>query len=282
MNEVIAMEQGRRITITAVALLSATVCAAQEQTFDCVMEPRATLELGSADEGVLQDLFVDRGDVIRQGQRLATLNDTEQRLQVERARIRAEADVEVRSKRAEAEYRRIEEQRIADLYKDKLVSDREFEEARIETRLAELALQAAETEFEVAKVEYRQAEEKLARRSITSPVNGVVVNVTMGLGEYVHKQATVMTIAEIDPLNVEVFVTVDSYGTITVGTEADVMPEEPVGGTYRATVAVADRVFDAASRTFGVRMILPNPDFRLPAGTRCEVRFARGGESIDP
>ena len=90
------MEQGRRITITAVALLSATVCAAQEQTFDCVMEPRATLELGSADEGVLQDLFVDRGDVIRQGQRLATLNDTEQRLQVERARIRAEADVEVR------------------------------------------------------------------------------------------------------------------------------------------------------------------------------------------
>lgn len=281
MNDMIARKQnGRRVAFAAIALLGAGVAAAQ--TFDCVMEPRSTLELGSADEGILQDLFVDRGDVVRKGQRLATLNDTEQRLQVDRARIRAEADVEVRSKRAEAEYRLVEEQRIADLYKNKLVPEREFEEARIERRIAELALLAAETEFEVAKVDFQQAEEKLARRSITSPVNGVVVNMTMGLGEYVHKQATVMTIAEIDPLNVEVFVPVDSYGTIAVGAEADVMPEEPVGGVYRASVSVADKVFDAASRTFGVRLVLPNPDFRLPAGARCEVRFSQAAESTDP
>jgi multidrug efflux pump subunit AcrA (membrane-fusion protein) len=140
-------------------------------------------------------------------------------------------------------------------------------------------LQAAETEYEVAGVDYRQAEERLARRSINSPVNGVVVNITMGLGEYVHKQATVMTIAEIDPLNVEVFVPVESYGRIAIGTEAEVMPEEPVGGVYRASVAVADKVFDAASRTFGVRLILPNPGFELPAGARCQVRFSQAVET---
>lgn len=256
------------------ALICATGSFAQERHFDCVMEPRTMIELGSADEGILQDLFVGRGDAVKKGQRLATLNDTEQRLQAERAKIRAEADVDVRAKRAEAEYRLREQERIANLYKDQLMPEREFEEARIERRLADLALQAAETEFEVASVEYRQAQEKLARRSMNSPVNGVIVNITMGLGEYVHKQATVMTIAEIDPLNVEVFVPVESYGAIAVGTEAEVMPEEPVGGVYSASVAVADKVFDAASRTFGVRLILPNPGFELPAGARCEVRFA--------
>lgn len=271
-----------RYTLALVAVSCTTASPAQEQRFDCVMEPRSTLELGSADEGILQQLFVERGDPVGKGQRLATLNDTEQRLQAERARIRAESDIEVRSRRAEAEYRLREEQRIAGLFRDKLVPEREYEEARIARRLAELALQAAETEFEVAGVEFRQAEEKLARRSIRSPVNGVVVNITMGLGEYVHKQATVMTIAEIDPLNVEVFVPVDSYGTIAVGTEAEVMPEEPVGGVYRATVAVADKVFDAASRTFGVRLVLPNPDFELPAGARCEVRFAPVAGSTVP
>jgi len=165
------------------------------------------------------------------------------------------------------------QERIADLYATKLLPEKEYAQAKIERRLAELAVQSAETEFQVARVDYRQAQERLARRSIKSPVNGVIVSVTMSSGEYVHKQATVMTIAEIDPLNVEVYVPVDRYGTIAAGTEAEVMPEEPVGGVYTASVAVADKVFDAASRTFGVRLILPNPQFELPAGVRCEVRF---------
>jgi RND family efflux transporter MFP subunit len=253
--------------------LFASVLAAQETDYDCVMEPRSTIELGSADEGILDDLLVGRGDIVKQGQPVARLNDRQERLQADRARIKAETDVEVRSSRAQAEFRRREEQRLADLFTTKVVPEKDYEQAKIESRLAELALQAAETEFEVAKVDYQQARETLARRSIKSPVDGVVVNITMSLGEFVHKQATVMTIAEIDPLNVEVFVPVNDYGTIVAGTEAEVMPEEPVGGVYTASVAVADKVFDAASRTFGIRLILPNPQFKLPAGVRCKVRF---------
>lgn len=262
-----------RCAVISVIFLFASVLSAQETDYDCIMEPRSTIELGSADEGILAELLVERGDIVKQGQSVARLNDNQERLQVDRARIKAESDVDVRSSRAQAEFRLREENRLAELYATKVVPEKDYEQAKIESRLAELALQAAETEFEVAKVDYQQAREKLARRSIKSPVNGVVVNITMSLGEYVHKQATVMTIAEIDPLNVEVFVPVDHYGTIVAGTEAEVMPEEPVGGVYTTSVAVADKVFDAASRTFGIRLILPNPQFKLPAGVRCKVRF---------
>ena len=40
-----------------------------------------------------------------------------------------------------------------------------------------------------------------------------------------------------------------------------------------ATVTVVDRVLDAASGTFGVRLALPNPDLLLPAGIRCKISF---------
>jgi hypothetical protein len=40
-------------------------------------------------------------------------------------------------------------------------------------------------------------------------------------------------------------------------------------------VTVVDRVVDAASSTFGVRLELANPDYRLPAGLKCRVRFLR-------
>jgi hypothetical protein len=34
-----------------------------------------------------------------------------------------------------------------------------------------------------------------------------------------------------------------------------------------------DRVIDAASGTFGVRLTMPNPDGALPAGLKCTVVF---------
>jgi hypothetical protein len=86
-----------------------------------------------------------------------------------------------------------------------------------------------------------------------------------------------MTIAEIDPLNVEVYVPITMYGRIKPGTRAVLKPEQPIGGVYQAEVSIVDRVFDAASGTFGVRLLLPNPDHRLPAGLRCSIRFEENG-----
>jgi multidrug efflux pump subunit AcrA (membrane-fusion protein) len=36
---------------------------------------------------------------------------------------------------------------------------------------------------------------------------------------------------------------------------------------------VIDPVIDAASETFGVRLILPNPNHTIPAGIRCSVEW---------
>jgi hypothetical protein len=54
---------------------------------------------------------------------------------------------------------------------------------------------------------------------------------------------------------------------------ADVTPEPPFTRTYRAKVKVVDRVIDAASGMFGIRLELPNPDYSLPAGLKCKVRL---------
>ena len=81
------------------------------------------------------------------------------------------------------------------------------------------------------------------------------------------------TIAQINPLNVEVFVPVALYGTIKIGMEAIVSGEQPVGGQHTATVDVVDPLIDARSGTFGVRLLLPNPTYKIPAGLRCKIEF---------
>ena len=253
--------------------LPATQLYAQQDSYDCVMEAKSTIELQSSEEGILDRVLVKRGHRVKAREIVARLDSQQETLTTARARLRAEAETGINAAKAQNEFRRKEAERLEGLLSTDAIPEREYKTALVESRLAEIAVETAVMEHDIAKLEYEQARSRLERRSIRSPVDGVVVDVTMFPGEYVHEQARVMTIAEIDPLYVEVFMPVSQYETVQPGMAAIVAPELPIGGNYDAEVAVVDNVFDAASRTFRVRLVLPNADHALPAGLRCTVRF---------
>lgn len=267
-------------TLGAAALLAMPIqpALAAGEDLDCLMRPKATIEVGSPDEGIMDEVLVERGDLVRKGDVVARLDMRLEQLAVELAALRAAGDVDIRSAHEQLAYRDRELARVSELREREMASQRDYDQLEIERRLAELQIERAELEHEVARVEHERSRAMLARRMINSPVDGVVVEVTMSPGEYAYEQAPVMTIAEIDPLHVEAYVPIERYGTIAVGMTGEVRPEEPIGGRHVAEVTVVDLVFDAASGTFGVRLSLPNPDYELPAGVRCRVRFSGGSD----
>jgi multidrug efflux pump subunit AcrA (membrane-fusion protein) len=133
-------------------------------------------------------------------------------------------------------------------------------------------LQQAIESQQIAKLEMERAAAVLDQRTVRSPITGVVVERYMSPGEYVEDRP-ILKIAQIDPLNVEVILSVEHLGKIREGMTAEVLPQEPVGGSYKARVKVVDKVVDAASGTFGVRLELPNPQYRISAGIKCNVAF---------
>ena len=102
---------------------------------------------------------------------------------------------------------------------------------------------------------------------------GVVTERLMYSGEYRHETNHLMTIAQIDRLNVEAFLPVTFYRQISVGMVAEVRPAEPIGGVYDATVTVVDRVLDAASSTFRVRSDLAEPGLSPSCRHSVHVEF---------
>jgi membrane fusion protein, multidrug efflux system len=72
---------------------------------------------------------------------------------------------------------------------------------------------------------------------------------------------------------VELILPVREFGRIKTGQRAWVIPEAPVGGKHEARVEIFDQMVDAASGTFGVRLTLPNPERKIPAGLKCRARF---------
>ena len=89
----------------------------------------------------------------------------------------------------------------------------------------------------------------------------------------------IIRISQLDPLNVEVVLPVAIHGLIYREMTAEVRPEAPFDEVRSAKVVIVDRVIDAASGTFGVRLELSNSDLRLPAGLKCSVEF-NGSETV--
>lgn len=253
-------------------LLAQSVQAAE---FDCIIEARQNVELRSPVEAVIESIRVHRGDVVKKGQVIATLESGPERAALDLARSRAEMQGDLKSAEARVELTRKKLIRAEELYKQNFVSVNALDEAEADYRLSVEESRRAEENQKLAELELKRTEQILELRTIRSPFAGVVVDVIQKPGEFAtsNLKDPIVRLAEIDPLNVEVILPVAMYGKISVGARVAVTPEQPIGGRYQATVRVVDRVIDAASGTFGVRLELPNPQRRIPAGVRCRVRF---------
>lgn len=147
------------------------------------------------------------------------------------------------------------------------------DELRATLHVAEEDLAQAELDHRVAQLELARSQALLAQRTIRSPIDGVVVKRNLGPGEYVHQDTFIVELAAVSPLFVEAYPPVRYFALLKVGDKGMVTSTETGGPPYAATVQVIDPVFDAASGTFGVRLILNNPNDAVPAGLRCRVAF---------
>lgn len=247
------------------------VCVAAAE-FKGLIEPHKVVKVGSPSEGVLAKVNVDRGEFVRKGQVLATLESGVEEASMEVARARSEMEGSVKSKEAGKTLFESKKVRTEQIYKKHLSSPAEMEEADANMIVATMQLKEAQENKRLAELEYKRASEVVNRLTIVSPIDGVVVERFLSPGEYVKDQP-IMKLAQISLLNVEVIIPAQYFPSIKVGMQAKVIPEASFGGEYTAVVKIVDRVIDAASGTFGVRLHLPNPHNRLPAGIKCKVIF---------
>lgn len=218
-----------------------------DELFECLIEPYEQVSISSEASGVIEKYFIERGDFVRRGQKLVALQSGIEQAAVELAK-------------AKVDFGERKVQRNKELLAKDLISEQETDEL--------------ETENRIAALELKEMEEKLNMRTIYSPIRGVVVERHNSAGEYVGSEP-VLTIAQIDPLNIEVIVPVEKYGSIKKGMQAEVFPFIPSGIKVKGKVVIVDSVIDAASGTFGVRVKVNNKRHRLAAGVKCQIRFLK-------
>ncbi len=242
------------------------------EKLDCLIQPYQIADVGSALVAVVKDIGVERAETVVAGQVLAQLDAEVELAAASVAQARAEMAASIRARQASLDLGVRKRQRASQLYDGKVVSEDLRDEAETEEALAAAELARALEMQELSQLEHDQALKRLQRRTIHAPFDGVVVERHKAPGEVVKEEA-IVTVAQIDPLRVDVILPAAFFGRVAAGQRAEVWPELPGAGVELATVEIVDRVIDPGSGTFGVKLELPNPDLSIPSGMNCEVRF---------
>ncbi len=245
-------------------------------SFDCLIEPTQAIDVGSPVAGLLDKVYVRRGDRVAAGQVLATLESQAEQAAAELARYKSQASGPTMTAESKIEFSKRKFQRRMQMAAEKLMSTQERDDAEAEYKLAEAELQVAKENKEVAHIEHKQQSGLLALRTIRSPFDGVVADQLLYPGEVVEptgNKKTILKLAQLDPLRVHVILPMAAFRKVSLGMTAQVYPEMPIGGSYSAKVKIVDKLIDAASGTFAAFLEMRNPRLSIPVGVKCKAEF---------
>jgi len=240
------------------------------QPLGCIIEPELVSNVGSHTVGVVESVKVERGDHVRKGQVLATLQSNIERASVQLASTRSKTEADMRSAEEALKLARITEKRAIHLVEKKFVSQQALDKARAETALSEQKLALTKEQLRTLDSELSFARAQLNDRTIRSPIDGIIADRFVWPGERVEDKP-LFRVAKISPLRVEMVLSATLYGTIAKGESLEITPMLPNAKPVLAKIVLVDQMIDGASNTFRIRAEIPNEDLALPSGLRCNA-----------
>lgn len=241
--------------------------------------PEAKVEISAKVVGEIIELPVVEGQEVRAGQLLVQI----ERDLYEAARNQAQAAL----RQAQVSVRRVEVQladaernlrRTRELFEQDLVSQEALDAAQLAVDTAEVEVEAQQHTVEQYRSALQRTQDDLARTTIRSPMDGIIIQLDAEKGETVVPGSTnlpgsvIMTVADMSTLLAEVEVSEVDVVEVDLGQMAEVtvdaLGSEPEPGTV-AEIATSGRKDPALGTIrFQVKVALDDPDDRLrPAMT---------------
>jgi HlyD family secretion protein len=258
------------------------------------VQPLDKVDVGSEVSGKITELFVDFNSRVRKNQVLAQIDPQTFRTTVESARARLlQSEAAVASARTAIERAKVKldvaektYNRQKALFAEKAISQAAWEQAESDYAFAkldvennEVALQSARAGLAQSRASLDEAEFRLSRTKIISPIDGVVINREVNVGQTVQSSMNVakfFTIAnDLSQMQIEAAVVESDIGGIDEGDRASFTVDAFQGETFQGVVKqVRPRGEEQANVvTYTVVISAPNPTGKLMPGMTANVEI---------
>jgi HlyD family secretion protein len=223
------------------------------------IEAIKTVNVGTQVSGILQHVYVDFNDNVKQGQLLARLDETSLQAQLDQSQSA------VNQAQAQLTYQQATYDRLKALYDKKLIAQADFDQAVFNLENAKGSLANAKFALARAKVNLDYA-------TITSPIDGVVLNRAVEEGQTVAASFNTPTLFTIvnDLTQMEVQTSVDEadIGKVNKGQRVEFTVDAYSDMKFEGSVSEV-RLQPVTTNnvvTYVVILSAPNPDKKLMPG----------------
>ncbi len=250
----------------AVAVSVAAVAAADlTRSIDVVgsLAPKFFADVKSEVSGVVTEVFVTQWVPVRRGAPLARLDSTETE-----AALEALKAVEAQARVGEARARR-EHERAKQLKEYGLITQQAFDEATS-------ALEAAEAATKAAGAQVRTGNARLAKSFIKSPMDGIVAERLVSVGDRVENVGgggTMFRIVDNRLLDLTVTVPSPQLSGVRTGQQIEFTTNAVPGRTFTGKVMFINPAIDEGSRAAKIVAEVRNADGALKGGMFVDGRI---------
>ncbi len=205
------------------------------------------VEIKSETDGIVQEILFSEGQPVKKGDLLLRLDETKL------AAALTEAESNFKLSRANFD-------RAKQLFKDKLISQSEYDQASATFALNE------------ATVDLRRRELKDAR--IYAPFHGTVGARNISPGQVITKTIILTWLVDLDTVKVEINVPERYLQQLKIGQALEFTVAAFPGQTFRGEVYFISPQLNENLRTALVKAQIPNPDHRLRGGMFASLNLA--------
>jgi RND family efflux transporter MFP subunit len=240
-------------------LINVRVAAAQKKKVHPYIETTGTLKadeemmVSSEVDGIVKSIKVDEGSAVASGTLLVEINQIDYVLDERRA------DAALKQAQASLANAKSEYQRKESLFKEELITRQQFDDISTRVTLAEADVSRAKATLETSR-------ERLSRTKIYSPLNGMVKEKKVSVGDYVRNGSPLLQLIKIDPLKLNFTISEKDIAGLKTGQEVVFTVDSFAGKNFKGKVNLLYPNVEERTRTLQAEAIVPNSNHLLKPG----------------
>ncbi len=231
------------------------------------VEPIEVVEVKSQASGLVLKMPVETGTNVQPGDLIVQIDTRDLKNQLD------QAQADLRSSEASLEVAKSQKERSDELYKSRIITAQENEQANLAYTQAQANVIRVRTSVSIAQ-------QRLDEARVTAPVAGTVISKTVSLGQVIQSATSVMgggstivTMADLSRVQMRAFMNETDIGKISSGQDARVVVDAFPDRVFRGSVEKVEpqAVIQQSVTMFPVIISLPNNERLLLPGMNGEV-----------
>jgi HlyD family secretion protein len=226
---------------------------------------------------IIERIMVERGDYVKKGKIVATLEDNIIQAQLAEAKAALES-AKARLRQIEANLEAIEKDyhRLESLYKEKAIAKQKLDHIEAEYQATIEGKRLAEAQIKQAKAVVKRLEILHKDHKIFAPVNGYVSARYVDPGAMSDTKMPVIRISHEEELKIVTSVTEKDFPHIEKGMKVEIKVDAYPEKVFTGTVSIINPTIDPRTRTGEIEIHIPNKDLTLSSGMFAHIRLYLG------